>query len=62
MARCLVGGVSQVPHLPDLPPGRYRIGGVRFVDGHDLDGIRVVIAHPSPEQQPRSMLDPHFYS
>jgi len=46
--------------------GRYSdthtIGGVRFVEGHDPDGIRVVIAHPSPEQRPRSMLDPRFYS
>lgn len=45
--------------------GRYRDthtnGGVRFVEGHDPDGIRVVIAHPSPEQRPRSMLDPRFY-
>lgn len=40
----------------------HTIGGVRFVDGHDPDGIRVVIAHPSPEQRPRSMLDPRFYS
>lgn len=40
----------------------HTIGGVRFVEGHDPDGIRVVIAHPSPEQRPRSMLDPRFYS
>ncbi len=37
-------------------------GGVEFVEGHDPDGIRVVIAHPSPEQRPRSVLDPRFYS
>lgn len=37
-------------------------GGVRFVEGHDPDGIRVVIAHPSPEQLPRSVLSPRLYS
>jgi catechol 2,3-dioxygenase-like lactoylglutathione lyase family enzyme len=37
-------------------------GGVRFVEGHDPDGIRVVVAHPSPRQHPRSMLDSRFYN
>ena len=37
-------------------------GGVQFVEGHDPDGIRVVIAYPSPEQRPRSVLDPRFYN
>ncbi len=36
--------------------------GVQFVEGHDPDGIRVVIAHPSPQQRPRSVLDPRFYN
>lgn len=40
----------------------HTIGGVRFVEGHDPDGIRIVIAHPSPEQRPRSMLDPRLYN
>ncbi len=37
-------------------------GGVQFVEGHDPDGIRVVIAYPSPGQRPRSVLDPRFYN
>lgn len=37
-------------------------GGVQFVEGHDPDGIRVVIAHPSPQQRPRSVLDERFYN
>lgn len=37
-------------------------GGVQFVEGHDPDGIRVVIEHPSPQQRPRSVLDSRFYS
>ncbi|WP_138445139.1 hypothetical protein [Sinomonas susongensis] len=36
--------------------------GVTFVEGRDPDGIRVVIAHPSPLQQPRSSLDSRIYS
>ncbi len=41
---------------------RHTSGGVAFVEGHDPDGIRVVIAHPSPQHLPRSILDPRFYS
>lgn len=41
---------------------RHTTGGVAFVEGHDPDGIRVVIAHPSPQHLPRSILDPRFYS
>jgi catechol 2,3-dioxygenase-like lactoylglutathione lyase family enzyme len=37
-------------------------GGVQFVESHDPDHIRVVIAHPSPQQLPRSVLDSRFYS
>ena len=37
-------------------------GGVQFVEGHDPDRIRVVIAHPSPHQRPRSVLDSRFYN
>ena len=37
-------------------------GEVVFVEGRDPDGIRVVIAHPSPEQQPRSVLDGRLYN
>lgn len=36
--------------------------GVRFVEGFDPDRIRVVIAHPSPQQRPRSVLDSRFYN
>jgi hypothetical protein len=37
-------------------------GGVTFVEGRDPDGIRVVIAHPSPLQLPRSSLDSRIYN
>lgn len=37
-------------------------GGVTFVEGRDPDGIRVIIAHPSPQQRPRSVLDGRLYS
>lgn len=37
-------------------------GEVTFVEGRDPDGIRVVIAHPSPLQRPRSVLDSRLYN
>ncbi|WP_127127237.1 VOC family protein [Georgenia sp. SYP-B2076] len=37
-------------------------GGVQFVEGRDPDGIRVIIAQPSPEQRPRSALDILLYA
>jgi len=37
-------------------------GEVTFVEGRDPDGIRVVIAHPSPGQRPRSVLDGRLYN
>jgi catechol 2,3-dioxygenase-like lactoylglutathione lyase family enzyme len=36
--------------------------GVRFLGTRDPDGIRVVTAHPSPTEFPRSFLDPRLYS
>lgn len=40
----------------------HKADDVTFVEGHDPDGIRIVIAHPSPQQRPRSVLDARFYS
>jgi hypothetical protein len=37
-------------------------GGVVFVTGCDPDGIRVMIAHPSPELLPRSVVSPRLYT
>jgi catechol 2,3-dioxygenase-like lactoylglutathione lyase family enzyme len=37
-------------------------GEVSFVEGRDPDGLRVTIAHPSPLQRPRSVLDARLYS
>ena len=37
-------------------------GGVTFVQGRDPDGIRVVIAHPTPAQAPRSVIDSRLYN
>ncbi|MBC9822890.1 VOC family protein [Terrabacter sp. MAHUQ-38] len=43
-------------------PDRYSSGGVTFVRGHDPDGIDVVIAHPTPEMLPRSVIAPRLYN
>lgn len=39
----------------------YTAGGVRFVEGRDPDGIRVVITHPSPQKHPRSVIGSRLY-
>lgn len=31
--------------------------GVRFLTSRDPDGIRILVAHPSPEELPRSVVD-----
>jgi catechol 2,3-dioxygenase-like lactoylglutathione lyase family enzyme len=36
-------------------------GGVTFLACRDPDGIRVLVAHPSPETLPRSVVSPHLY-
>jgi catechol 2,3-dioxygenase-like lactoylglutathione lyase family enzyme len=57
----------------DLEEARERLGnrgrrtdtftssGVTFLASRDPDGIRVLIAHPHPEELPRSVVDPHLY-
>jgi catechol 2,3-dioxygenase-like lactoylglutathione lyase family enzyme len=40
----------------------HEAGGVTFVEGRDPDGLRVIIAHPDPAQQPRSVFDSHLYT
>ncbi|MEO7015641.1 MAG: VOC family protein [Leifsonia sp.] len=37
-------------------------GEVTFVEGRDPDWIRVVIAHPNPQQRLRSVLDSRLYN
>jgi catechol 2,3-dioxygenase-like lactoylglutathione lyase family enzyme len=36
-------------------------GGVTFLSAHDPDGNRLLIAHPSPESQPRAVIGSHLY-
>ena len=40
----------------------YTSGGVSFVAALDPDGIRVLLAHPSPEMLPRSVVGPRLYA
>lgn len=37
-------------------------GGVTFVTGRDPDGIRIMVAHPSPEKLPRSVVSTRLYT
>lgn len=36
-------------------------GGVSFLTAHDPDGIRILVAHPSPDKLPRSVVGAHLY-
>ena len=37
-------------------------GGVSFLTAHDPDGIRIVVAHPSPENFPRAVIAARLYT
>jgi catechol 2,3-dioxygenase-like lactoylglutathione lyase family enzyme len=39
----------------------YTSGGVTFLAAHDPDGIRILVAHPSPEELPRSVIGAQLY-
>lgn len=43
-------------------PDRHSSGGVTFVRGRDPDGLGVVIAYPTPERLPRSVITPRLYN
>ena len=43
---------------PDLSTS----GGVSFVTAHDPDGVRIVVAHPSPEKLPRAVIAARLYT
>ena len=47
---------------PGGHPDRHSSGGVTFVRGRDPDGIGVVIAYPSPESLPRSVIGARLYN
>jgi hypothetical protein len=41
---------------------RYTSGGVTFVASRDPDGLRILVAHPSPETLPRSVVGARLYN
>jgi catechol 2,3-dioxygenase-like lactoylglutathione lyase family enzyme len=40
----------------------YASGGVSFLEARDPDGIRILVACPSPEKFPRSVVDTRLYA
>jgi catechol 2,3-dioxygenase-like lactoylglutathione lyase family enzyme len=62
-----VDGADDLHNLEESIKGRgwravtYKSGGVTFVEGRDPDGIRILIAHPSPDKLPRSLVNPRLY-
>jgi catechol 2,3-dioxygenase-like lactoylglutathione lyase family enzyme len=41
---------------------RHTSGGVSFLAAHDPDGIRILVAHPSPAKLPRSVIGAQLYA
>jgi hypothetical protein len=69
--QCLIWAVDSADELTDLEQALRSLGirtdrdisgGVTFVTGRDPDGIRTMVAHPSPEELPRSVVDARLYS
>ena len=44
------------------PSDIYTSGGVSFLAARDPDGIRILVAHPSPETLPRSVVGARLYA
>ena len=68
--QCLIWTVGTAAELDDLEQvmrdrGHYTYsrttGDVRFLSTRDPDGIRILVAHPSPEELPRSVVDAVLY-
>jgi catechol 2,3-dioxygenase-like lactoylglutathione lyase family enzyme len=66
----LIWAVNSADHLRDLDRalrryGRlthgYTSGGVTFIAGRDPDGIRILMAHPGPDELPRSVIGAQLY-
>ena len=41
---------------------RHTSGDITFLTSRDPDGIRIVVAHPSPEKRPRVLVDNRLYA
>jgi hypothetical protein len=37
------------------------VDGITFVEGHDPDNLRIIVAYPSPAQVPRSVIGARFF-
>ena len=64
--QCLIWTVGSAAELDELEQVMSNRGhhtdsrmthGVRFLTTRDPDGIRILVAHPSPEELPRSVVD-----
>jgi hypothetical protein len=69
--QCLIWAVDSPAELRDVARAlhdrlghtdTYSSGGVSFLATRDPDGIRILVAHPSPEQLPRSVVGAHLYT
>ena len=54
--------VAQALADRDGHPDSSTSGGVSFVTARDPDGVRIVVAHPSPEKLPRAVIAARLYT
>ena len=41
---------------------RSTVDSITFITARDPDGIRIVVAHPSPKDHPRTLIPPRFFA
>ncbi len=41
---------------------RSTVDSITFITARDPDGVRVVVAHPSPKDHPRTLIPPRFFA
>lgn len=63
-AAALVDLEQAIKHRGGSPSRTYTYasGGVSFLKSHDPDGIRILVAYPSPERLPRSLIANHLHA
>jgi catechol 2,3-dioxygenase-like lactoylglutathione lyase family enzyme len=69
--QCLIWAAGSARELTDIDRAlqdrgvrtdTHARGGVTFVTGRDPDGIRIMVAHPSPEELPRSVITARLFT
>ena len=69
--QCLIWAVDTTAELTGLERAiqetgrrtyRHTTAGITFLTTRDPDGIRILVAHPGPEELPRSLIESRLYA